>query len=70
MQQLVQGHWTTIFMRLTVGQETRKWQRLGIAETGCTLSIIVFSMAMMPTRKQIKKLLNTGVNNPKKELLK
>lgn len=54
MWQLVQGHCTAIFMRLTVGQETIKWQTLRIAETGCALLIIIFAAAMMPTPIQFE----------------
>lgn len=45
-QQLLH-HSAAVFMSLTVGQETMK--RLRIPETGCTLLMIIFAMAMMPT---------------------
>lgn len=59
-------------MRLTPGQETTQCQTLGTAEAGCTLLIIILSMAMLPIQIQFetKNSKPTGVNKLKRELLK
>lgn len=72
MQQLRQGHLKSIFMRLTLGQESTQCQTLGTAESGCTLLIIILSMAMLPIqiKFETKNPKPTGVNKLKRELLK
>ena len=47
MQQLVKGYYIEIFMSLTIGQKTTKWQRVEKAVvTVLTLLVIIFSVAV------------------------